>query len=141
MNCVTFCVQMLRLEFSGSAAAIDPAMSSKASAWKRETVRVMVFLLRDSSVEFLQLVLRECRREREVVSFTQDVFLSLPAQHVAQEFAGLGIGLRPIARPRVSGEVDVRAAGERIGTVGDALRRQRDERAAGLLGEREGFHA
>src|ERR1700716_1159556 len=36
---------MLRLEFSGSAAAIGPATSSKARAWKREMMRVMALFL------------------------------------------------------------------------------------------------
>src|SRR5258708_22404661 len=131
---------MLRLEFSGSAAAIEPAVSSKASAGRREMVRVTALLLRGSSVEFLQLLSRECRRERKVIPLAHDVFLSLPAQHIAQKLADSGIDLRAVAGEGVRLEIDEGAAGERIGAIRDVLAREGDKGTAGLLRESDGFH-
>src|SRR5260221_1205772 len=92
------------------------------------------------SANLLQLLAQLSGREREMVSLARDIFLALAAQDVAQEFTDLRIGLRGIPGERVGREIDVGAAGKRIGAARDILAGERDERAARRLRERERLH-
>src|SRR5437868_2624228 len=103
---------MLTPALSGSAGYALVAASTDAATIV-ETPRItfdrlcLKFMFPPSRLlELISLRGRDLRRERQVVAFARHVVLPLPAQHVTQELAHLGIERCAIAGGRIGCDVD-----------------------------------